>query len=380
MFDFLFGKTGDQINKEYDKALKNAGEERANAVFDAVYNNRLYNANKDKFDAMGVEKPAYASEVSSAYQDSMNELQKEADTARRQNKYNVFGNGLIGSVLNPVAQVGSIAGDMLASPIRAMSDKETNRYKMDKDNDFVSDIGAMGEVGFDALGWGSLGDAIKGGTKLMSNVGKTALRQGALGAGENAFSALREKGGDASLGDFVGNMALGGALGAGIGAVGQIGGNAANIAKTVRSPQMKTLNSYYQDALAGNAKPLNPTRMLGDGAGGATIGTKGNYLDWVPNSAKTAMERSNTPLAKTGLGRVVQGIKDSNAIYGSPFSGIANSKLGQTTKNILSTKAGKVGAGVGGGLLLAKLLYGNNKQELSDAEIEQILNNYNGGY
>lgn len=383
MFDFLFGKTGDEINKEYDKALKSAGEERAKAVEDAVYQNNLYNANKDYFQKAGVSKPAYASEVSSAYAKEMSDLEKEADTARRRNKYNVFGNGMIGSILNPVVQVGSIAGDMFASPFRAAAGEETNRYKRDTDNDFLSDIGAIGEVGFDVAGMGTLGDAVKGGTKLMSNVGKTALRTGALGAGENAFATLREQGGDTNLGDLALSAGLGGAIGGGLGAITQIGGNAANIAKQVRSPQMQALNGYYQQALAGRAQPLNPTRMLGDGVGGASVGTAGNYLDWVPNSAKAAMSRSNTPLAKTGLGRVVQGIGDSNAIYGSPLSKIANSKVGQTTKNILNSKAGKIGAGVGGGLLLSKLLFGgNNNQEMSDAEIEQLLNNYynNGGY
>lgn len=383
LFDFLGGKTREQIDNDYAKALKSAGEERSRAVENAVYENNLYNANKDYFDKMGVEKPAYASDVSKAYASEMNDLEKERAKAWRQNKYNVAGNGMIGAIVNPLAQVGSIAGDMFASPFRAAAGEETNRYRRDPENDFLSDIGAIGETAFDVAGMGTLGDAVKGGTKLMSNVGKTALRTGALGAGENAFSTIREQGQDTDWGDVALSGAIGGAFGGGLGAISQFGGNAANIAKQVRSPQMQALNGYYQQALAGRAQPLNPARMLGDGVGGASVGTAGSYLDWVPKQAKAAMERSGTPLAKTRLGRVAQGIADSRAIYGSPLSSIANSRLGQTTRNILKTPAGKIGAGVGGGLLVANLLRGGGQPntEMTDEELYQLLNNYNnGGY
>jgi hypothetical protein len=287
---------------------------------------------------------------------------------------NLFGGiPLVGEILNPWGQLASAGKDIAESG--------TSKWENGK-RDWVSDLGALGEVAFDVAGMGALGNAAKGGTKLMSNVGKTALRTGALGAGENAFSTLREEGKDANLGDVMLGGAIGGAFGGGLGALSQFGGNAANIAKQVRSPQMQALNGYYQQALAGRAQPLNPARMLGDGVGGASVGTAGNYLDWVPKQAKAAMERSGTPLAKTGLGRVAQGIADSRAIYGSPLSSIANSKLGQTTKNILKTPYGKIGAGVGGGLLVANLLRGNGQpaQEMSDAELEQLMNYYNGGY
>jgi hypothetical protein len=287
---------------------------------------------------------------------------------------NLFGGiPLVGEILNPWGQLASAGKDFAESG--------TSKWENGK-RDWVSDLGALGEVAFDVAGMGALGNAAKGGTKLMSNVGKTALRTGALGAGENAFSTLREEGKDANLGDVMLGGAIGGAFGGGLGAISQFGGNAANIAKQVRSPQMQALNGYYQQALAGRAQPLNPARMLGDGVGGASVGTAGNYLDWVPKQAKAAMERSGTPLAKTGLGRVAQGIADSRAIYGSPLSSIANSKLGQTTKNILKTPYGKIGAGVGGGLLVANLLRGNGQpaQEMSDAELEQLMNYYNGGY
>lgn len=382
LFDFLGGKTREQIDNDYAKALKSAGEERSRAVENAVYENNLYNANKDYFDKMGVEKPAYASDVSKAYASEMDDLEKERAKAWRQNKYNVAGNGMIGAIVNPLAQVGSIAGDMFASPFRAAAGEETNRYRRDPENDFLSDIGAIGETAFDVAGMGTLGDAVKGGTKLMSNVGKTALRTGALGAGENAFSTIREQGQDTDWGDVALSGAIGGAFGGGLGAISQFGGNAANMAKNLRSGNTKQLANAYADYLTKKNSAITDTaRLLGDGAGGATVGTKGTYF--LPNELKAAMQRMDTPLAKTRLGRVAQGIADSRAIYGSPLSSIANSRLGQTTRNILKTPAGKIGAGVGGGLLVANLLRGGGQPntEMTDEELYQLLNNYNnGGY
>lgn len=383
LFDFLGGKTREQIDNDYAKALKSAGEERSRAVENAVYENNLYNANKDYFDKMGVEKPAYASDVSKAYASEMDDLEKERAKAWRQNKYNVAGNGMIGAIINPLAQVGSIAGDMFAAPFRAAAGEETNRYLRDPENDFLSDIGAIGETAFDVAGMGTLGSAVKGGAKLMSNVGKTALRTGALGAGENAFSTIREQGQDTNLGDVALSGAIGGAFGGGLGAISQFGGNAANMAKNLRSGNTKQLANAYSDYLTKKNSAITDTaRLLGDGAGGATVGTKGTYF--LPNELKIAMQRMDTPLAKTGLGRVAQGIADSRAIYGSPLSSIANSRLGQTTRNILKTPAGKIGAGVGGGLLVANLLRGGGQPNtgITDDEYYELLNNYynNGGY
>lgn len=394
--DFLFGKNKWDIDKEYDSSIRDARKAANQAMMNDAYNKAFVNQSKNNasiaHDA-GMDVDAIRNNDWDKFEDSegksqtysgyIDALRKEQDRAWARNKYNVLGNGMIGSIVTPYIQVADIAKDMLSSPFRAAASEETNRYIRDPKNDFLSDIGAMGEVGFDVAGMGALGDAVKGGTKLTSNLGKTALRTGVLGAGENASSTIREQGQDTDWGDVALSGAIGGAFGGGLGAISQFGGNAANIAKQVRSPQMQALNGYYQQALAGRAQPLNPARMLGDGVGGASVGTAGNYLDWVPKQAKAAMERSGTPLARTGLGRVAQGIADSRAIYGSPLSSIANSRLGQTTRNILKTPAGKIGAGVGGGLLVANLLRGGGQPntEMTDEELYQLLNNYNnGGY
>ena len=380
LYDFLFGKSKYQVNNEYQNALKDAGAQRAKAVEQAVQDRKTYDANKDYFTKMGVKDPGYASDVSKAYADEMGKIEDARKQAWKENRYKNDGTGMIGALTTPYYHTADFAKDLFTGNLG-------NRYSGGGEYgaaDPLSDLGALGEVAFDVAGMGALGNAVRGGTKLMSNVGKTALRTGLLGAGENAFSTLREGGSNTNLGDLALSAGIGGVVGGGLGGLSQLGGNAANIAKTVRSPQMKTLNNYYQQALAGQAMPLNASRMLGDGVGGASVGTAGNYLDWVPTQLKASMERSNTPLAKTGLGRVKQGFADSKTIYGSPLSSIANSRVGNTAKNILSTPAGKIGAGVGGGLLIAKLLSGGGKPEdegLTDDELYQLLNNYNnGGY
>lgn len=316
------------------------------------------------------------------YGEKVGDARKNFENNYTKNRFKEFGEGgIINESLNPLMQVLSVPANALGGLNGGEYDNWSDNGNYRNRRDITSDIGALGETAFNIAGMGTLGDAVKGGAKLMSNVGKTALRTGALGAGENAFSTMREQGQDTNWDDVALSGAVGGAIGGGLGAISQFGGNAANMAKNLRSDSTKNLANAYSDYLTKKNSAITDTaRLLGDGAGGATVGTKGTYF--YPSELKAAMQRMNTPLAKTGLGRVAQGVADSRAIYGSPLSTIANSKLGQTTKNILKTPYGKIGAGVGGGLLLANLLRGNGQpaQEMSDAELEQLMNYYNGGY
>ena len=60
---------------------------------------------------------------------------------------------------------------------------------------------------------------------------------------------------------------------------------------------------------------------------------------------------------------------------------IANTKAGTKVSNLLKTKKGKVGAGIGGGLLLAQLLRNNNSNsgEMSEEELNELYNYVYGG-
>lgn len=385
---FIFGDSSKSRDKQNEQNWQDYNDARAKYAGAQAYQAALRNYaedNPDEWKKTGnYFDGALSDDFLKGYGSYVGDTRSNFEKQYQKNRFKEFGEGgIINETLNPMFQVASMPANAISGLGGGEFDDWGNGRNYRNRRDIASDIGAVGETAFNIAGLGSLGDAVKGGTKLMSNVGKTALRTGALGAGENASSTLREQGGDTSLGDLATSAALGGVIGGGLGAISQFGGNAANIAKQVRSPQMQALNGYYQQALAGRAQPLNPARMLGDGVGGASVGTAGNYLDWVPKQAKAAMERSGTPLAKTGLGRVAQGIADSRAIYGSPLSSIANSRLGQTTRNILKTPAGKIGAGVGGGLLVANLLRGGGQPntEMTDEELYQLLNNYNnGGY
>lgn len=299
---------------------------------------------------------------------------------------------LIGEILNPWAQITSAGKDLATSGI--------SRWQNGK-RDVWSDVGALGEAAFDVAGMGALGNAVKGGAKLGANVGKTALRTGALGAGENAFAALREGGKDTKLGDIATSAALGGAIGGGIGGVSQLFGNARAISNLSPSTGLMKVadanpipSAQYQNAL--NTLGLTGQDVTSDAINQArkqamknTAKTVG-YETAEGQAQRMAINNAYQTLLDNANGNVAQAVANPGPVN-LPFAQrmsnlktyMANnpSKIGQTTRNLLKTKAGKIGAGVGGGLLLSKLLFGGggNNQELSDAEIEQLLNNYNNG-
>lgn len=341
--DFLFGKNRQQINQEYSDAIKDTEKQMADASYQDAYNRALYDANKELFDKQGIKDYSEAfgsyADTSKAYQEQLDMLQKEKDTAWKRNKYNVAGNGLIGALVNPFVQVGSQMGELGTDAVNSVRNigrmakgeeliPTNQRYRRDEDGDgvpdedFVSDLGAIGEAGLTLADLFLTGGAVsagktaaKGGAKaLTNNALKSAAKIGAVNAGQAAAGTLREQGSDVSLGDMGLSAAIGGGLGAAMGGLSTIGGNAANIARANR-------------------------------ASGAVT----------------------TPLARTGLGRVGQGVNETL-------------NLGRFTPK--RSTAMKVGAGVGGGLLLSKLLGGNKNQTpnatgMTDEEIYNYI--YGGG-
>lgn len=331
---------------------------------------------------------------------------------RKRNRY--FGDNIIGTLLNPVAQTVDFLGDAVTGQLGERYNREdaalknvgTSGWKGSrKTNDLVSDIGALGETAFDVAGMGALGNAVKGGTKLMSNVGKTALRTGLLGAGENAFSTVREQGRDTNLGDVALSGAIGGAIGGALGGGSQLFGNAKAISSlspskelmrvsgnAIQTPQyqeaLKTLGLTGQDV---TSDAINQARKQAMKNTAKTVG----YETAEGQAQRMAINNAYQTLLDNANGKATQTVANARPVK-LPFAQrmanlkayMANnpstSKFGQTTRNLLNSKAGKIGAGVGGGLLLSKLLFGgggNANQEMSDAELEQLLNNYynNGG-
>ena len=100
-----------------------------------------------------------------------------------------------------------------------------------------------------------------------------------------------------------------------------------------------------------------------------------NRVKTIPNAeGSTRIATSFPGLATSARGRALQGAGD---VIGNIAKGVGN-----TVPKLLKTKTGKIGAGIGGGLLLSKLMNsGNsNSNQISDAELQELYNYiYRGG-
>lgn len=386
-------------SKEEDNMRKAAEESRKNAIRSTFVGAANGLAGND------------LREYEKQFNDIANQKADAFADYRKRNRY--FGDNIIGTLLNPVAQTVDFLGDAVTGQLGERYNREdaalknvgTSGWKGSrKANDLVSDIGALGETAFDVAGMGALGNAVKGGTKLMSNVGKTALRTGLLGAGENAFSTVREQGRDTNLGDVALSGAIGGAIGGGLGGASQLFGNARTISNLSPSKELMRIPGNNAITTAQYQNALNTLGLTGDNVTSDAVNQARRQA--IKNTAKTvgyetaegqaqrlAINNAYQTLLDSANGNVAQAVPNPGPVklpfaqrMGNLRTYMANnpSKIGQTTRNLLNTKAGKIGAGVGGGLLLSKLLFGgggNANQEMSDAELEQLLNNYynNGG-
>lgn len=391
MFDFLFGKTKDQIDNEYSKAIKDTKQTKAESAYQHYYNKALYDANKDYFDSIGVKDPSASywndngqktnalSDTMNQYGKYLNDLSKEREDVARQNKYNIYGNGLIGGLLNPFHQAGTAVQDLITS----------GSSEWDKGNrDVLSDLGAIGESALTVApvvgGMMGAGNVAKAGAKTLGN---TMLKGAGYGAGYGALGALTEMGGkNFDLGNLAARTAIGGAVGAGMSGlgygIGKVGDKFARRAQTTRD-----LSNAYQQYLnqqkAGAV--TDASKLLGDGAGGTSVVN-------VQQSPATEWLMNRGDLAKTKLGQTIQGIKDTlsyNKMMGNSVgdkvknaaSKVSNSKVGNKVSSLLKTKKGKVAAGLGGGLLLSQLMRGGNSNsgELTDEEMQELYNYIYGG-
>lgn len=422
MQDFLIGKNKYEIDNEYDKAIRDAGEERARAVFDAVDQKRMYNANKDYFDSIGATAPS-AYNVSNQYEDYMNQLQKEREDMAKENKNNYVGDGLLGSLFNPIAQTVDAGADLTGGITTGNWDAWNKR-------DHLSDLASLGETAL------TLVPVAGGAMKAIRRAGaaaNAASKAGKIGKAVSAVSNARKahpvlssmaysglygglgelerKGTDASLGD----VALGTALGAGVGGilhgVGKGVGNVwnkysagvpSNSTELVRYAGGNAANTpAYQNAL--NTLGLSGDNLTSDAVNKARRSAMKNLASTVGyESAEGQAQRQainnsyqtlQDVLNRASTGAQAQyvapslslGEKWKNFGRNIPNMGrdLKNTKVGTKVSSLLGTKAGKIGAGVGGGLLLAKLMNGGgNNQDtgLSDEELMQLYNYYGGGY
>lgn len=412
MWDFLFGKTKDQYDAEYGKALDSAKQDKADAAYNYYYNKALYDSNKDYFDKMGVQDPSSSywgsngqktnalSDTMNQYSKYMNDLNKEREEVAKKNKYNIYGDGMVGSILNPFHQGGTAIQDFVTSGTKEWDNG--NR-------DALSDLGAIGEsalvlapyvgsgikairgAGAVAKGvdtaskLGKVGNAVKSFTTAhpaLAKVGKSALGMG----GWSALGAVNEYGSD--IGNHIPETALrvgiGTTLGAAAGGIGYGIDKFANRAKVTRD--VSDLYQQYLRQQNGNAI-TDSSKLLGDGMGGAT-----SVVSPAPRTATEEWLMNRGNLAKTKLGQAIQGVGDTlsyrnltgNSVtnkLGNLANKVKGSKVGTNVANLLKTRTGKVIAGGSAGLTLAHLLNNKNKNsgQPSDEELQELYNYVYGG-
>lgn len=413
MWDFLFGKNKDQYNAEYDKAIKDTKQSKAEAEYNYRYNKALYDANKDYFDKMGVKDPSASywndsgqrtnalTETMNQYDKYLGDLNKEKEEVALKNKYNVFGDGIVGNLLNPFNQAGTAVQDFVSSGTKEWDNG--NR-------DVLSDLGAMGESALMVAPYvGSGIKAIRGasaaakGVEAASKLGKvgsavksfttahpalTKLGKSALGMGGwSALDALNEYGSDIEnhIPETALRVGIGTTLGAAAGGIGYGVDKLANRAAVTRD--LSDLYQQYLKQQKGSAI-TDSSKLLGDGMGGAT-----SVVSSAPKTATEEWLMNRGNLAKTKLGQAIQGVGDTvsyrnltgNSVtnkLGNLANKVKGSKVGTNVANLLKTKKGKLLFGGTAGLTLAGLMKNrndNNTGQLSDEEMQELYNYVYGG-
>lgn len=307
-----------------------------------------------------------------------------------------------------------ILGDILSAPAQTLSagkdlvESGTSKWENGK-RDWLSDLGAAGETAIDIATLGAGGAGIAGAkTGLASTIGKGAL----LGAGYGLTGSLNEMGSkNFDIGQLLTGTGLGAAVGGGIAGIGggiskawnkYSAGVPSNSTELVRYAGGNAANTpAYQNAL--NTLGLSGDNLTSDVVNKARKDAMKNVASTVGyESAEGQAQRQAINNSYQTLQDVLNGSSNgAQAQYVAPSLSLGekwknfgrnipnmgrdlkNTKVGTKVSSLLGTKAGKIGAGVGGGLLLAKLMNGGgNNQDtgLSDEELMQLYNYYGGGY
>ena len=426
--DFLIGKTGAQIDSEYGKAIKDARQSRADAEYNYRYDKALYDANKDYFDSVGVSDPTSPIIASNGrqvnalqnalepYDTHINSLTKEREDEARRNKYNIYGNGLIGNILNPFHQTGTAIQDLATSGISKWQSGE---------RDWLSDLGAAGEAALTAAPFAGgamkvakgVGGAAKAAKTVAHPLLSAAGKGAAWGAGYGALGSISENGAqNFNLGDLLTRTAVGGVMGGGMGAatyglgkfwnkysqpapskstdIMPYNGNDSGSAeyqgylKTLKdagidTSSADTLKKSYRQAMKTVHPDQNPAsaKLASDlnAAYDAIYGVNGEKF---ADSMAKATAPVGLPVISGNSSPLTIGQKWKNVGRNIPTMGkdLAKTKAGTAVSKLLKTKTGKIGAGLGTGLLLSQLMRGQPQDNgLTDEELEQLYNIYYGG-
>lgn len=367
--NLLFGDNQNKMSYK-DAAIKKHYSDISNATYDSMYGGMQDYLDKN-----------YEGGASKYKYDFLSGVREDADNAVKQygkDRYNVFGNGIIGSLLNPIVQTGGALGDLT---ILAGTGGRDNKWAGDSigyKRDIGSDLGALGETALTVfptvkgLSLAKAGKAMRAGTATTKQAAKVAASQapktlgqkvvsGALvGGAYGAAGGLRDMGFENfDPGQLALSTAIGGALGGGVSAAGYGVNKLASRAQATRD-----LSNMYQQYLA----EQNPNALSIPSSN-----AQPSSQEWLLNRGK---------LARTKLGQAIQGIGDTISYknmmgngLGSKAKNIANkatrSRVGTNVSNLLKTKKGKIGLGIGGGLLLSQILGGRNQNQnnMTDEEL-----------
>lgn len=400
--NLLVGDTDGQRDKANAKNWEGVNQAYNNRQKAVAYQDAMRDYAKDNPDKWSLISDSYGNTLDDSFLDSFNDdLKNKQDYFNEQytkNRWKEFGDGgLVSGAMNPLMQTVSLGTNALSTLNGGEGDRwDGNGWR--RNRDMTSDLGAVGET---ALDLATLGTGM-GAKTALGTIGKGA----ALGAGYGLTGGLNEMGKDTDLGTLALQTGLGGAIGGGIAGLGYGAGKLWNkYAKTSPSKELALYNGgnaqggAYQDALntlkgAGldttNPETLNKSfkkwvvQNHPDRGGSTEVfqnvsGAKKLYQDALNGKASaTASQVANAGPVRQSMGQQFRNLAGN---IPNMRNDLANSKLGNRVSSLLKTKAGKVGAGVGGGLLLASLLKGggNAQDELTDEELMQLYNYYGGG-
>lgn len=202
MFDWLFG-SGRQANYDDTNKLYGQFNDARNQATN-FYNDKIANTDWDSLDlgtkASLSQQYGQLDSKAKSLNNQYSQMYDLFSQEEKDNKNNHFGNGILGTILNPFAQT-----------LDAGIDLASGNYEKNG-RDVASDLGALGESALTFLpGVGLIGKAGKVGKALTSVPGMAAT-----GAGFGGLEALRQGGSETQLQDVLGQAGMGAAFGAGI--------------------------------------------------------------------------------------------------------------------------------------------------------------------
>lgn len=357
--------------------------------------------------------------------------QNQSTEAYKQGRNNYFGNGLIGSILNPMAQtatgIGDLAGLALSGGKYNAWDKSKNDLGVSRD--IGSDLGALAETALTIIpavkeaSLAKAGKAVAAGTatakqKAISEAAKamTAGQKIAgnalLGAGIGASGSLRDMGFENfDPNRFAMNTAIGAGVSGGLTAGGELLGKYTSAKVPVKTgdatPYQEALNNLksnykgspiYSDVATNlpTTTGLDVSRITLDNLDGDTL--KKLFRSGVKNARSSAVGQDTNALTsaltenknlledflKNGMptSTTYETVKAKNLgeALKNLKTNVGNTKAGTKISNLLKTKKGKIGAGIGGGLILSQLMKSkNSNNDLSDEELAELYNYIYGG-